>query len=89
MEFLRTRPGRETSVCSLMVAVCSFFAFLRVAQLLLEGCLELQPELGVTTCWISGFFIGSSVDFGQYIGLLDTILHVLDQWTLYRVLDTM
>ena len=67
MDFLRTRPGRQTSVCSLMVAICScFFAFLRVALLLLEGCLELQPKLGVTRCWIFGLHIGSRVDFGQY-----------------------
>ena len=33
---------------------------------LLEGCLELQPELGVTRCWIFGLHIGSHVDFGQY-----------------------
>ena len=74
MDFLRTRRGRKTSVCSLMVAICScFFAFLCVAQLLLEGCLELQPELGVTRCWISGLHTGSSVGFGHYIVLLDTI----------------
>ena len=62
MEFIRTRPGRKTSACSLLVAICTFCAFLRVAQLLLEGCLELQPELGVTTCWISGLRVGRSVD---------------------------
>ena len=55
-----------------------FFAFfLRVALLLLEGCLGLQPELSVTTCrcWIFGLHIGSRVDFGQYkiMGLLDTM----------------
>ena len=59
----------------LMVAICGcfFVFFLCVPQLLFEGCLELQPELVVTRYWISGFHIGSSVDFGQYIGLLDTI----------------
>ena len=68
MDFLRTRPGRQTSVCSLMVAICScfYFSFLRVALLLLEGCLGLQPELGVTRYWIFGLHIGSRVDFGQY-----------------------
>ena len=28
------------------------------------------------------------MDFGQYIGLLDTMQRVLDQWTSYRDLDT-
>ena len=50
-----------------MVAICScHFAFLRVALLLFEGCLELQPELDVTRYWIVGLHIGSPVDFGQY-----------------------
>ena len=40
-----------------------FFAFLRVSQLLFEGCLELQPELSVTTCWISGLRAGRCVEF--------------------------
>ena len=44
-----------------------FFAFLHVALLLLEGCLELKPEFGDTRCWIFVLHIGSPVDFGQYM----------------------
>ena len=75
MDFLRTRPGRQTSVCSLMAAICScFFAFLRVALLLLESCLScslILVLLGIGSLnFISGVvWILDSI----IIGLLDTI----------------
>ena len=50
------------------------FAFIHVALMLLDSYLtELQPELGVTRCWIFALHIGGRVDFGQCIGLLDTV----------------
>ena len=43
MDFLSTMPERKTSVCSLMVEL--HFAFIRVALLLLEGCLSCSLSL--------------------------------------------
>ena len=40
--------------------------------------------LPLTRFWTFGLYIGSCVDFGHYIGLLDIIWHVLDLWTSCR-----
>ena len=50
------------------------FAILRLARLFFDSCFDLQPEHTVTRCRISGLHIGSSVTFGQDIGLLDSTI---------------
>ena len=69
MGFLRTKPGSETFITVSLWHKCScFFAILRLGQLLLNSCFELQPGHTVTRCRIAELHIGSSVTLGSTSG---------------------